>query len=271
MPRDAHERPDILGRRRVHQDRGTRAAAQPQIAPEAGVLRQRFGPRRRIAVAREECRDQRLAAHAMPPRRSGQPDSTARRLSLAGRMQCHGQCVGRPQCAQPVRPFHQHDAVARLLPAEFCQSAGPVQPPEIEVVHRADPRVVALHQGEGRAWHLQRRIAARRAQERASECALAGAEYALQQDRVARPRQRGHRSRQRFRGREVGQLDQAGRGGGGHGGNLPQRRSRGQPLRSANDAGAWQATSTPTWRSSAPARWACSRCSNWHAEAVAAC
>ncbi len=51
---DAHERPNVLGRRCVHRHRGTRPAGQSQIATETGVLGQRFGPRRLITVARRE-------------------------------------------------------------------------------------------------------------------------------------------------------------------------------------------------------------------------
>ena len=173
--------------------------------------------------------------------RADPASQTARPAALrAGRMQGHGQRIGGTQRTQPVRPFHQHDAVARFLPAEFRQPARTIQPPEVEVMHRPDPRVVTLHQGEGRAWHFQRRIAARRSQERAGEDALAGAEFALQQDRIALSCQRRNRGRESFRGREVRQLDQRGRGGGRHGNNLPERRSRGQqrgPLRQRSMTG----------------------------------
>ena len=214
MPGDAQERPDVLRRRRIHQDRRTRAADQPEVAAEAGVLRQRFGARRAIAVAREKRSNQPLAAHAIRPR-SIRPPRQHRPPAA-----CSSQIAARAvnaSCGRsaPSRSGHSTSTMPSRASSQpsSASPSGPVQPPQVEVMHRTDARVVALHQREGRARHLQRRVAARRAQECARESGLAGAQLALQQDRIPGPRQRGNRGGQSLRGREVGQLDRAGRGG----------------------------------------------------------
>ena len=126
--------------------------------------------------------------------RSGRASPTALRcrVSPGAGLQLHPQRIDRPQIAEPVRPFHQHDVIAGLVPAEFVQRVGSAQPPQIEMVHRTERGLVALHQGEGGAGHLQRRVAGRGAQEGAGEGRLAGTERAFQQDDVALARQRRH-------------------------------------------------------------------------------
>ena len=158
MGADAQERPDVLGRRRIHQHRRARAAGQAQIAAEAGVLGQRFGVRR--ADSRARARNAAIAvvaAHAMRPIRSGQPDSTARRLPApVMRSATVRASAGR---SAPSRSGHSTSTMPSRASSQpsSARSAGPVQPPQIEMMHRADARLVALHQGEGRARHLQRR------------------------------------------------------------------------------------------------------------------
>ena len=96
------------------------------------------------------------------------------------------------------------------------------------MMHRAGGRRVVLHEGECGTWDLQCRVARRGAQEGAGECRLAGAELALEQDRIAGVDEGGDLGCQGLGCVEVGQLDEACRDGGGHGRNVAQRRSRGQ-------------------------------------------
>src|SRR6185312_16237672 len=62
-----------------------------------------------------------------------------------------------------------------------------LQPIAVEMPDRSSAELVGLHQGEGRARHLER-LAGARLQEGAREGGLAGAEIAPQRDHVADPR-----------------------------------------------------------------------------------
>jgi hypothetical protein len=133
--------------------------------------------------------------------------------------------------AQTVRPLNQHDAITRLVPPQFFQPGGTVQPPQIEMMNRAQAGFVFLDQGEGRAGHLQRRIAGGGAQEGARERALAGPQWPFQQHGIADPREPSQRGGKRLRRRQVRQRDQPRGGGDDHDPtSVPQRGSRRQRL-----------------------------------------
>ena len=90
---------------------------------------ERLGHAPRVAMPAEEAGDRGLAAHATRPSRSGQPDSTTRRASPRperGRARPSARPSGR-SAPEPVRPFDEHDPVARLVPAEF-RPAPPARP-----------------------------------------------------------------------------------------------------------------------------------------------
>ena len=133
------------------------------------------------------------------------PASVASRASPSPGGRVIGQRIVGPQRTQPVGPFHQHDGIQRILPVQFGQRIGPIQPPQIVVKDRTNFRVVDLHQGEGRAGHLHRRIVRRRAQERPGQRGLAGAQRTFQQDAVARRAPASQARGQRFGRGKIGQ------------------------------------------------------------------
>ena len=158
----------------------------------------------------------------MRPIRSGHPASIARRLFAP--VDCSDTVSASDGRNGPSRSGHS----SSTMPSHASSQPSSTSPPGPSRRHRskwctdADRRVVALHQREGRAGHLQRGIAGCGAQKRTGEGGLAGAELALQQDRIAGARQCGDlAASEGLGGRKARQLDQAGRGGNGHGANLP--------------------------------------------------
>ena len=96
-------RPPAAARPSARQDAGRRSAADSggSWRPAPAVRSSRVA----VAMARQECRDQRLAAHAMRPSRSGQPDSDARRLSApVGCSATVSASIGRSGPAGPAIP-----------------------------------------------------------------------------------------------------------------------------------------------------------------------
>ena len=248
MGGDRQERPDILGRRRVHQHRRARAAAS--AAGSGGSWHPAPAARHAPPRSRARARNAAIAASRfMRCARSGPASRTAPRGGCRRRSGCSATVSASAGRSAPSRSGHSTSTMSSRASSQPSsdQAARPVQPPQVEMMHRAERRVVALHQGEGRARHLQRRIAGGGAQEGAGERGLAGAELAFQQDRIARPRQGGHRGGERLGRREVGQFDRGGsrrrrtwRQSAASGGVADNRRAR------LRRAGAWQAKSTPT-------------------------
>ena len=121
---DRQERPHILRRWRIHQHRRPWPAGQPQIAPEARILRQRrrTAPRHSRRV-RGTPRSAPIPVHARRPNRSGQPEITrppAPSPSPSDQRD-HQRHSSRCHAAQPLRPLHQHDIAPRLVPAQLGQ------------------------------------------------------------------------------------------------------------------------------------------------------
>src|SRR4029079_5834218 len=90
--------------------------------------------------------------------------------------------------AQPIRPFHQHNAVrARLIETELDGLLRLLQAIKIEMPDRTLICFISLHQCKSRARHFFTHT--ERAKEAACEGGLAAAETALQKDEVPKTRQ----------------------------------------------------------------------------------
>ena len=68
----------------------------------------------------------------------------------------------------------------------------------------ASRQIIALHQGEGGAWHFKRGIAGCGAQQGAGKGAFAGTKWPIEQHRIAGAQQWRKPRRQRFRRRQIG-------------------------------------------------------------------
>ncbi len=149
--------------------------------------------------------------------------------------QRHVQGIGRGERAQPIRPLDHDDVGPRLIPPEFLECAWSVQTPQIEMMHRAAPGLVTLHEREGRARHVEMRIIGRRAEQRAGEGAFAGAERPLKQYRIAGPHRGRDGGGKRVRRREVGQHEGRDRAC-KHEANVPTGAQRGKGVAAACQA-----------------------------------
>ena len=119
----------------------------------------------------------------------------------------HRQRSVRAERAEPVRPFHQHDASSGIVPTEFRQGRGAVHAPQVEMRHGAARRFIGLNKREAGAGNVQRGIAGQRAQEGAGEGGFARAEFAFQQNCVPHPHERGDMRGKMLCGGEVEQVD----------------------------------------------------------------
>ena len=105
------------------------------------------------------------------------------------------EAVGRQEAGGAIGPFQQHHgAIGQIVEAELGKLGRAREPVEIGMNEREARKLVGLHQGEGRARHLDRIVAGEIADERAREGGLAGAEIA----RTASPDRRA-RARRRYR------------------------------------------------------------------------
>ena len=85
-----------------------------------------------------------------------------------------------------LRPLHEHDRLASdFFPAEFAQFAWPVDAIEVGVHQRTGQGFVGLHEGEGRARHLEIRILGQGPNDRPRQRRLAGPKAARQRDQIA--------------------------------------------------------------------------------------
>src|SRR5215831_4994106 len=101
------------------------------------------------------------------------------------------------QAAEALGPFDQGDTLGpRFLPAQLEDLLGRLQAVEVKMPEDAARRIVDFDQGEGRAWHDQRRIPRGGAQNGPCQRRLAGAQAALQGNDVARPKTPGERGAQ---------------------------------------------------------------------------
>ena len=92
-----------------------------------------------------------------------------------------------------LRPFDQGGAVGhRVGKADLVELVGRAQAVEVEMGDGQPAGGIGLHQREGRARHLQAGIVGKRADERAGEGGLAGAEAAGERDHVAGAEDRRH-------------------------------------------------------------------------------
>ena len=165
-----------------------------------------------------------LSVKELGRRRSGHPWSWGKSFDSSGpapqrgpprlalqRRQADAQRILRRQILQPIRPFHQHHPVARLLPAQLRHLIRPAETVEVEVMGHAEGcgvrQLVALHQGEGGRRHFQPGIAGRRPQEGPRQGGFPRPQGTVQQDGVAGPGQPGQPRRECLGGGEVGQQD----------------------------------------------------------------
>ncbi len=140
--------------------------------------------------------------------------------------QAQGQRIVRAQRAEAVRPFHQGNAGGGIVPAQFVEGVRAVQPPEVEMRHRAERRFIGLNQGEAGAWHVQIGVAGQATQKGPGEGGFASAEFAFQQNRVPRPHLGSNARGKAFRGGEVGEIEADCI----HRNSVPPGRIRGQPV-----------------------------------------
>ena len=174
--------------RRVHQD--CRLAVERRAA-------RRFASRRRLACAGAcaspkpaSSRKARICRDALDARskRAVADEAGIADLGAELRRQREGdvEAVGRQESGGAVGPFHQHHgAVGQIVEAEFGELGRARQPVEIGMNEREARQLVALHQSEGRARHLDRVVAREVADQRARESGLAGAEVARQRHEIA--------------------------------------------------------------------------------------
>src|SRR5471030_20797 len=147
--------------------RRSSASRQPESATKSARIWARSGTEPLLAVDR------------------GEPTFTVDRKR-------HDQAVLGQEPTQPLRPFHERDAVgAGLLPAELEDLVGRFEAIEIEMPEGALRRVVDLDQRESRAGHDQPGIARNSAQDGTGKRRLAGAQAALQRHEVAGPQAPG--------------------------------------------------------------------------------
>jgi hypothetical protein len=115
--------------------------------------------------------------------RPGSRDRRRSAVALVRQFHANGAC--RQAACRPVRPFDQGRALRnRVVKAQLVQLGRRGQPIEVEMVDR-EPRLVSLHQREGRARHLQFRIPGKRPDQAARQGRLARAEVALERQHIA--------------------------------------------------------------------------------------
>ena len=118
------------------------------------------------------------------PRREGREP---RLWAVAGRqLQPDVEARRRQRSRRPLGPFDKDDRrLGDLLAAELAQLAGAGEAVEIGMDDGADRGVVGLDEREGRARHLEVRIAGERPDHRPRQRRLAGPEPARQRDEIA--------------------------------------------------------------------------------------
>ncbi len=171
---------------------------------------------------------------------AGEPPRTATNGEPATRLvrsgEGEGKPVGKGARGQPVGPFdQQRRLVEHVLQAQLRHLVGAVQAVEVDVQHGEVREVVALHQGEGRARHLDRG-AGEGLDAGPGQGRLAGAQITLQRHHVARPQEAGQADPEGGGGRSTAQDEGVSRSGHGEeaGGFWP-------PATPENWAQAWPA------------------------------
>ena len=140
-PRHRQEGPDILRRRRIHEDRGLALPRQPLIAAEGGIARDGPALGRTPAGRGQESFDQQgpRARSRRDLRQQPRPAPAAFETDLArgrpvGEIQRDLQPVRRQQRPQPLRPFDQGDALGEgILDIELDGLLGVLQAVEVEM------------------------------------------------------------------------------------------------------------------------------------------
>ena len=140
-----------------------------------------------VAAAFEEAADRRQAVGARRERAvAGDADVAMLGPELGRQRERDVEPVRRQEAGGAVRPLHHHHgAFGQVVEAELLQLARRVEPVKVGMHHRKARQLVDLHQREGRARHLNVRVAGEMADHGAGERGLAGAEIARQRDQVA--------------------------------------------------------------------------------------
>ena len=164
------------------------AEREPLVGPRRGVALDARAERVAVAALGDELAHPRDAVDARRERAvAGDAGVAELELELGRERERDVEPVGRQEAGGAVRPFDQHDGVLRqVVEAELGEFGRARQAVEVGMHHRKLRQVVGLHQREGRARHLDRRIVREVADERAREHGLAGAEVARERDQVAR-------------------------------------------------------------------------------------
>src|SRR5262245_23179580 len=146
-------------------------------------------------------------------------------LELGRKRERNVEPIGRQKAIRAVRPFEQHHrALGQVVEAELGELRRSRQAVEVGMDQWKLWQLVDLHQREGRARHLDRRVAGEIADERAHERGLAGPEIARERDEVAGFQRIGDVDGEPAGGVLIGQRHREARcGGGGQGHGMPRR------------------------------------------------
>ena len=176
-------------RRRIHQDdRLGSIEAHRLVGSRRGVAGQMRAVGAQPARAIEEIADRKRARDPCH-RRLG--PGNLRQAAVVEMVELDMDGIVRQSIAGSVGPFDQHHAAGdRLAETQFVEFRGRAKPVEVEMGDR-QPRLVDLHQREGRARHFEIGLIGHRPHQGARQRRLAGAEIALQSDDIAGAQHRG--------------------------------------------------------------------------------
>ena len=178
----AHRRPERqFGR--IHQDAlGMSFERHGFVGAGRGVAGEVPSPRKPPAAAVKEVAHGKGSRHPLDSRAVARQTGAA---AVASVLQFDQHRRSRQQLFGAVGPLDQHRTGGKgLVEAELVQFGRGREAVKIEMVHR-NARVVALHQREGRARHVERLVVGERADQRARKRRLAGAEVARKRQHVA--------------------------------------------------------------------------------------
>ncbi len=150
--------------RRIHQDGVLVAEREPFVGPRRGIaLHARARTRVAVAALGDELAHRRHAVDARRERAvAGHAGVAELELELGRERERDVEPVGRQKSGRTVRPFDQHDGVlGQVVEAELGELGRSGQAIEVGMHQRKLRQVVGLHQREGRARHLDRRVARR--------------------------------------------------------------------------------------------------------------
>ena len=178
-------RPVGLGRP-LHHDEGASIGGQALIGAARRVAGDPSALRRLVALVVEKTVQR---GQMRDPRRRGAVPDDAGDAALEGIVRVERERdldpIGRQRLAGAVGPFHHHHGAGNVVDAELGELAQSGQTVEVGMHEGELRQVIGLHQGEGRARHLDLRTAGEMGDHGAHQRGLAGAEAAGQRDEVA--------------------------------------------------------------------------------------